>query len=108
MGAYCATKGAIDMFTRQLAVELAPHGVTVNAIAPGPVDTDINPLYRSTLPEDRPIQQGILRRIPAGRIGRPEDIGSMAAYLASEQAAYVTGTIVYVDGGYVAEGTPRV
>lgn len=109
MGAYCSTKGAINMFTRQLAVELAPHRITVNAIASGAIATDINlPLYRSSRPEDRPLQQAVLRRIPAGKIGQPEDIGTMAAFLASEQAPYITGAIVYVDGGYVAEGTARL
>lgn len=109
MGSYCTSKAAIDMFTKQLAVELAPHGVTVNAVAPGTISTEINiPLYKSTKPEDVALQQATLKRVPAGRIGEPEDIGRAVAFLASEATPYVTGAILYVDGGYVAEGTPRM
>ena len=109
MGSYCTSKAAIDMFTKQLAVELAPHGVTVNAIAPGTISTEINiPLYKSTKPEDIALQQATLKRVPAGRIGEPEDIGRAVAFIASGMTPYVTGAILYVDGGYVAEGTPRI
>jgi len=109
MGPYCTTKAAIDMFTKQLAVELAPHRVTVNAIGSGTISTDINiPLYKSTRPDDLALQEAVLKRIPQRRIGEPEDIGWAAAYLASDKSAYVTGVVLYVDGGYVAEGTPRV
>jgi NAD(P)-dependent dehydrogenase (short-subunit alcohol dehydrogenase family) len=109
MGSYCISKAAIDMFTKQLAVELAPHGVTVNAVAPGTISTEINiPLYKSTKPEDVALQQATLKRVPVGRIGEPEDIGRAVAFLASEATPYVTGAILYVDGGYVAEGTPRM
>jgi 3-oxoacyl-[acyl-carrier protein] reductase len=109
MGPYCTTKAAIDMFTKQLAVELAPHRITVNSVGSGTISTDINiPLYKSTRPEDRALQDAVLKRIPQRRIGEPEDIGWAVAYLASAQAAYVTGVVLYVDGGYVAEGTPRI
>jgi NAD(P)-dependent dehydrogenase (short-subunit alcohol dehydrogenase family) len=109
MGSYCTSKAAIDMFTKQLAVELAPHGVTVNAVAPGTISTEINiPLYKSTKPEDVALQQATLKRVPVGRIGEPEDIGRAVAFIASEATPYVTGAILYVDGGYVAEGTPRI
>jgi NAD(P)-dependent dehydrogenase (short-subunit alcohol dehydrogenase family) len=109
MGSYCVSKAAIDMFTKQLAVELAPYGVTVNAVAPGTISTEINlPLYRSTKPEDVALQQATLKRVPMGRIGEGVDIGRAVAFLASEAAPYVTGAILYVDGGYVAEGTPRL
>lgn len=109
MGAYCASKAAIDMFTKQLAVELAPHGVTVNAVAPGTISTEINiPLYKSTRPEDVALREATLKRVPAGRIGEPADIGRAVAFLASDAAPYMTGAVVYVDGGYTAEGTPRM
>lgn len=109
MGSYCTSKAAIDMFTKQLAVELAPHGVTVNAVAPGTISTEINlPLYKSTKPEDVALQQATLKKVPVGRIGEPEDIGRAVAFIASEMTPYVTGAILYVDGGYVAEGTPRM
>ncbi|MDB5362813.1 MAG: 3-oxoacyl-ACP reductase [Rhodospirillales bacterium] len=109
MGSYCTSKAAIDMFTKQLAVELAPHGVTVNAVAPGTISTEINlPLYKSTAPADVALQQATLKKVPMGRIGEPEDIGRAVAFLASGKTPYITGAILYVDGGYIAEGTPRL
>jgi glucose 1-dehydrogenase len=109
MGPYCASKAAIDMLTKQLAVELAPHAIGVNAVACGTISTEINiPLYKSTEPADIMLREAVLKRVPAGRIGEPEDIASAVAFMASaEEARYVTGTILYVDGGYTAEGTPR-
>ena len=107
MGPYCSTKAAIDMFTKQLASELAPHGIQVNAVASGTIATDINiPLYRSKRPEDMALQEAVLKRVPQRRIGEPEDIGRAVAFLASGAAGYITGAILYVDGGYVADGTP--
>ena len=109
LGPYCSTKAAIDMFSKQLAVELAPHGIHVNVVAAGTITTDINmPLYKSSRPEDRELKEAVLKRIPLGRIGEPEEIGRVAAFLASDAASYITGAVLYVDGGYVAEGTPRV
>jgi len=109
LGPYCSTKAAIDMFSKQLAVELAPHGIHVNVVAAGTITTDINlPLYKSTRPEDRELKEAVLKRIPLGRIGEPEEIGRVVAFLASDAASYITGAVLYVDGGYVAEGTPRV
>lgn len=109
MGPYCSTKAAIDMFSKQLAVELAPHKINVNAVASGTISTDINiPLYKSTEPADIALRLAVLARIPWGVIGEPEDIGRAVAFLASDAARYVTGAVLYVDGGYTAEGTPRV
>lgn len=108
MGPYCSTKAAIDMFSKQLAVELAPHKINVNVVASGTISTDINiPLYKSTEPADIALRQAVLARIPWGVIGEPEDIGRAVAFLASDAARYVTGAVLYVDGGYTAEGTPR-
>jgi len=108
MGPYCATKAAIDMFSKQLAVELAPHRINVNVVASGTITTDINiPLYKSTRPEDIALRQAVLKRVPWGVIGDPEDIGRAVAFLASDAARYITGAVLYVDGGYVADGTPR-
>jgi NAD(P)-dependent dehydrogenase (short-subunit alcohol dehydrogenase family) len=109
MASYCASKAAIDMVTKQLAVELAPHGIAVNAVACGAIATEINfPLYKSTAPADVALRTATLRRIPAGAFGDPDDIGNAVAFLASATAArYVTGVIFYVDGGYVADGTVR-
>lgn len=109
MGPYCSTKAAIDMFSKQLAIELAPYRINVNAVASGTISTDINiPLYKSTEPADIALREAVLARIPWGVIGEPEDIGRAVAFLASDAARYVTGTVLYVDGGYTAEGTPRV
>ncbi len=109
VGPYCSTKAAIDMFSKQLAVELAPHDINVNVIAAGTITTDINmPLYKSTRPEDKQLKEAVLKRIPMGRIGEPEEIGRAVAFLASDATSYITGAVLYVDGGYVADGTPRV
>jgi NAD(P)-dependent dehydrogenase (short-subunit alcohol dehydrogenase family) len=109
MGAYCATKAAIDMFSRQLAVELAPHRINVNVVASGTIVTEINlPLYQSDRPEDVEKRTAVLHRVPWGEIGQPEDIGRAVAFLASDAARYITGAVLYVDGGYTADGTPRL
>ena len=109
MGSYCASKAAIDMLTKQAAVELAPAGIMVNAVAPGTISTDINiPLYRSTAPADVALRTATLKRVPMGRLGEPDEIARMVTFLCSAASGYVTGTVTYVDGGYTAEGTPRM
>jgi NAD(P)-dependent dehydrogenase (short-subunit alcohol dehydrogenase family) len=109
MGAYCASKGGIDMLTRQFAVELAPHDIMVNVVAPGTISTEINlPLYHSTAPADVAVRTAMLKRVPLGRVGEPADIARMVAFLCSEATRYITGAIYYVDGGYTADSTPRV
>ena len=97
------------MLTRQAAVELAPAGIMVNAVAPGTISTEINiPLYRSTAPADVALRAATLKRVPMGRLGEPDEVARMVTFLCSEASGYVTGTITYVDGGYTAEGTPRM
>jgi NAD(P)-dependent dehydrogenase (short-subunit alcohol dehydrogenase family) len=109
MGPYCATKAAIEMFSKQLAVELAPHRINVNVVASGTIITEINvPLYQSTKPEDVEKRTAVLHRVPWGEIGQPEDIGKAVTFLASDAARYITGAVLYVDGGYVIDGTPRL
>ena len=109
MGPYCATKAAIEMFSKQFAVELAPHRINVNVVASGTIITEINlPLYQSTEPEDIEKRTAVLHRVPWGEIGQPEDIGKAVAFLASDAARYITGAVLYVDGGYAADGTPRL
>lgn len=99
--AYSLTKGAIDSFTKALAFELGPKGIRVNAIAPGTIDT---PLVRSNLMklDKRQYQQfsdSIKSIYPLGTLGKPEDIAHAAAYLASDYARWVTGSIFNIDGG---------
>jgi NAD(P)-dependent dehydrogenase (short-subunit alcohol dehydrogenase family) len=94
--AYAATKGAINSLTRALAVELAPRGVRVNGIGPGVVEV---PRFRERVGYSR---EEYGASIPAGRVGQPCDIGPIAAFLVSDAADFLTGQIVYVDGGSTA------
>ncbi len=92
---YAAAKAGIIGFTKSAAKELAARGVTVNAIAPGFINTDMT----ATLPEK--IKEETLNQIPLGKFGTPEDVANLAAFLVSEQAAYITGQVINVDGGMV-------
>jgi glucose 1-dehydrogenase len=92
---YCMSKGGIRMMMRNLAVELAPLGITVNNIAPGAIATPIN----ASLLADKPMLEALLANIPLGRLGQPEDVAGVALFLASPDAAYVTGSTYFVDGG---------
>jgi glucose 1-dehydrogenase len=93
--AYCCSKGGLRMFARNLAVELGPWGITVNNIAPGAIATPIN---RSLL-EDKQELEALLANVPLHRMGTPEDVAGMAAFLASDDAAYVSGSTFVIDGG---------
>ena len=90
---YAASKAGIIGLTKTMARELASRGITVNAVAPGFVDTDMT----QVLPEN--VKEAATAQIPLGRFGKPEDIATMVAYLASEKASYITGQIISVDGG---------
>lgn len=107
MGAYCSSKAAIDMMVRQLAVEVAPYGIRANAVAPGTIDTGMNPIYHATDAESVRRRGRLFDRIPIAGLGDPRTIGDAVAFLASERSNYTTGAIHYVDGGYTADGTPR-
>jgi 2-deoxy-D-gluconate 3-dehydrogenase len=98
LSAYCASKGALIAFTRSLAVEWARHGVTVNAVAPGYIRTDLN---KKAL-DDVAVGPRIVKQIPLRRVGQPEELGPLVAYLASDAAAFMTGSVVVLDGGQVA------
>ncbi|HTF84753.1 MAG TPA: 3-oxoacyl-ACP reductase family protein [Cellvibrio sp.] len=93
--AYCASKGALKMMTRNLAIELAHLGITVNNIAPGAIETPMN----KTLLNNPVLLEKLLCNIPLRRLGQPEDVAGLAAFLASADADYVTGSTFYVDGG---------
>ena len=95
---YCASKGGVMALTEELALELSPRGINVNAIGPGVIDTDMT----ASLKEDEKTMAGLMARIAKKRLGKPADIGAAAVFLASEEADYVTGIILYVDGGWLA------
>lgn len=94
---YCASKGAMRMLMRDLAVELGPLGITVNNIAPGAINTPIN----TSLLADKPKLDALLANIPLGRLGEPGEVAGVAAFLASDDGAYVTGSTYFLDGGLI-------
>jgi glucose 1-dehydrogenase len=92
---YCMSKGGVKMMTRDLAIELAPFGITINSIAPGAIETPIN----SKLLHDPAKLNALLDNIPLHRLGKPGDVAGIAAFLASADADYITGTTIFADGG---------
>lgn len=95
---YAASKGGVIGMIEDLAIELGPRGINVNAIAPGVIETDMTIGILS----DEQTKAGMLARIPKKRLGKPADIAAAAAFLASDEADYITGTVLYVDGGWLA------
>jgi NAD(P)-dependent dehydrogenase (short-subunit alcohol dehydrogenase family) len=96
---YASSKGAVSQFTKGLALELAPYGITVNAIAPGYMLTS---LVKGYLEADAERHKRILQRIPLGRVGQPEEIGGALVFLASDAASFITGATIAIDGGWIA------
>ncbi len=94
--AYSASKTAIDGMTRAMAVELSPKGIRINAIAPGFIETDMTAKALNSDPERK---QKVFARTPMGYMGKPDDIGEAALFLASDAAKYITGVVLPVDGG---------
>jgi len=92
--AYAASKGAIEAFTRTLAAEVGHKGITVNAVNPGPTDT-------GWMGEE--LKREILPNFPAGRIGQPEDAARLVAFLAGDEAAWITGQVIHSEGGFLRE-----
>jgi glucose 1-dehydrogenase len=92
---YCASKGGLKMLCRDLAIELAPYNITVNNVAPGAIETPIN----TKLLNDKEKLAALLSNIPLNRLGKPEDVAGAVAFLASDDASYITGTTIFVDGG---------
>jgi 3-oxoacyl-[acyl-carrier protein] reductase len=90
--AYAATKGAVEAFTRTLAAEVGHKGITVNAVNPGPTDTGWM---------TKELKQELASKFPAGRVGEPEDAARLVAFLASEEAIWITGQIIHSEGGFL-------
>jgi glucose 1-dehydrogenase len=99
LAAYACSKGALNQLTRVAAVELAPHNIRVVAIGPGTILTD---LARQVVMGDEAGRRKILARTPLGRAGEPEEVASVASFLASDDASYITGQTIYPDGGRLA------
>jgi NAD(P)-dependent dehydrogenase (short-subunit alcohol dehydrogenase family) len=98
---YCAAKGAVEAMTRVLAVEWAPYGIRVNAVAPGYVETA---MLRGMLERGEHDEARLLARVPLGRLAHPDEIATVIAFLASHGASYLTGQTIVVDGGRVVNG----
>jgi 3-oxoacyl-[acyl-carrier protein] reductase len=96
---YTSSKAGVVGLTENMALELGPKGINVNAIAPGVIETDMT----KDMLKDKKAMAGMLMRIPKRRVGQPEDIGAAAAFLASDEADYITGIVLYVDGGWLTE-----
>lgn len=99
---YCASKGAIVQLTRQLAVDYAQHGIRVNSVAPGSIDTPFLQRYLDDQPDPAAAERDIKAAHPLGRIGTPAEMAEAIAFLASDHASFITGAILSADGGYVA------
>ncbi|MFA7170057.1 MAG: SDR family NAD(P)-dependent oxidoreductase [Candidatus Paceibacterota bacterium] len=98
-GAYCAAKGGVNQLTRTSALELAPNVIRVNSIAPGFIKTQMT----KNVQDNEAANAGISAATPLGHMGEPNDIAYAAVYLASEESKYVTGSVLYVDGGWTAQ-----
>jgi glucose 1-dehydrogenase len=96
---YCASKGGLRMLMRTIAVELAPHGITVNNIGPGAIFTPID----KDVQADPKLEQQLMAEIPLRRWGRPEEVAHLALFLASDDAAYITGSTHFIDGGMLRQ-----
>lgn len=90
---YGASKGAINALTRQLALEMAPYGIRVNAVCPGPIETEMTKQW------DDEYRRKKLASIPLGRLGKPEEVAALTVFLASDQAGFITGETININGG---------
>jgi NAD(P)-dependent dehydrogenase (short-subunit alcohol dehydrogenase family) len=98
-GAYCASKGGVNQLTRTAALELGGKGIRVNAIAPGFIKTEMT----KDIQENKAAYDAVVAATPLGHMGEPEDIAQAAVYLGSDESRFVTGSILYVDGGWTAQ-----
>ncbi len=104
MSAYCAAKAGVEMLTRVSAMELSPHGIRVVGIGPGLVDTPLTGFAR----EVPAIREAYLRNSPLGRVGTPEDVANAALFLASDEASWISGETLFVDGAALTKAYPEL
>jgi meso-butanediol dehydrogenase/(S,S)-butanediol dehydrogenase/diacetyl reductase len=102
MTVYGASKGALNSLSRGAAVELAPLGIRVNVVAPGLTETSMVETWINTQPDPATFKRNVVSTIPQQRLGTPEDVAQAILYLASDEAAHVTGALIAIDGGYTA------
>ncbi|MEX6501771.1 SDR family NAD(P)-dependent oxidoreductase [Pseudomonas zhanjiangensis] len=101
--AYCGSKAGVHGFTRAMAVDLGRDGIRCNAIAPGWINSDLSDAYIDVQADPAQARRDLLRLHPVGRTGEPQDIGNAVAFLASEDAAFITGQVIVIDGGRTAK-----
>lgn len=99
ISAYCASKGGVTEFTREAALDYGQYGITVNAINPGVIETDMT----KDMVADKATKENFLQNTPVGRLGKPEDIGNAALFLALDESSFITGHNLVVDGGWTAK-----